>query len=132
MDAKTPASHGQNTKSIVYSPDRLLHPMKRVDSGASGERNPQNRDKSGYVRISWDEALDLVASEIKRLKSTYGPGVMAVSLLDQYGVFKHTGGSAKHHWVPLVIAGALILGLATWTIRRRHGGGIIEPAKPAK
>jgi membrane protein DedA with SNARE-associated domain len=60
------------------------------------------------------------------------PGVMAVSLLDKYDVFKHTGGSAKHHWLPLVIAGALILGLAIWTIRRRHGGGIIEPARPAK
>ncbi|MBV8925857.1 MAG: DedA family protein [Bradyrhizobium sp.] len=60
------------------------------------------------------------------------PGVMAVSLLDRYGVFEHSGGSAKHHWMPLVIAGALILGLAIWTIRRRHGGGAIEPARPAK
>jgi trimethylamine-N-oxide reductase (cytochrome c) len=75
----TLAPHGQNAKSIVYSPDRLLHPMKRVDFDPNGERNPQNRGKSGYVRISWDEALDIVASEIKRLKSTYGPGVMAVS-----------------------------------------------------
>ena len=57
------------------------------------------------------------------------PGVMAVSVLDRYGVFQHTGGSAKHHWVPLIIAGALILALAVWTIRRRHGGGVIEPAK---
>ena len=75
----TLAPHGQNAKSIVYSPDRLLYPMKRVDFDPNGERNPQNRGKSGYVRISWDEALDLVADEIKRLKSTYGPGVMAVS-----------------------------------------------------
>jgi membrane protein DedA with SNARE-associated domain len=56
------------------------------------------------------------------------PGVMAVSLLDHFHVFQHTGGSAKHHWVPLVIAAALIVGLAVWTIRRRNGGGIIEPA----
>src|SRR5436309_2452499 len=75
----TLAPHGQNAKSIVYSPDRLLYPMKRVDFDPSGERNPQNRGKSGYVRISWEEALDLVAGEIKRLKRTYGPGVMAVS-----------------------------------------------------
>ena len=53
--------------------------MKRVDFDPNGERNPQNRGKSGYVRISWEEALDLVAGEIKRLKRTYGPGVMAVS-----------------------------------------------------
>ena len=32
--------------------------MKRVDFDPNGERNPQNRGKSGYVRISWDEALD--------------------------------------------------------------------------
>ena len=75
----TLAPHGQNAKSIVYSPDRLLHPMKRVDFDPNGERNPQNRGKSGYERISWDEALDLVAGEIKRTKREHGPGVMAVS-----------------------------------------------------
>ena len=75
----TLAPHGQNSKSMVYSPDRLLYPMKRVDFDPNGERNTQNRGKSGYVRISWEEALDLVASEIKRTKRTYGPGVMAVS-----------------------------------------------------
>src|SRR5882672_11109076 len=75
----TLAPHGQNAKSIVYSPDRLLYPMKRVDFDPNGERNPQNRGKSGYVRISWAEAHDLVGSEIKRLKSTFCPGVMAVS-----------------------------------------------------
>ncbi len=75
----TLAPHGQNAKSIVYSPDRLLYPMKRVDFDPKGERNPGNRGKSGYVRISWAEALDLVGDEIKRLKRQYGPGVMAVS-----------------------------------------------------
>ena len=47
--------------------------MKRVDFDPNGERNPQNRGKSGYVRISWDEALDLVAGEIKRLKRDLRP-----------------------------------------------------------
>jgi trimethylamine-N-oxide reductase (cytochrome c) len=73
------APHGQNAKSIVYSPDRLLYPMKRVDFDPNGERNIQNRGISGYERISWDEAIDIVASEIKRVKRTHGPGAMAVS-----------------------------------------------------
>ena len=53
--------------------------MKRVDFDPNGERNPQNRGKSGYVRISWDEALDLVANEIKRCKRDHGPGAIATS-----------------------------------------------------
>ncbi len=75
----TLAPHGMNWKSMVYSPDRLLHPMKRVDWDPNGERNPQNRGKSGYERISWDEALDIVASEIKRAKTVHGPGAIANS-----------------------------------------------------
>ncbi len=55
-------SHTLAWKSLIYSPDRLLYPMKRVDFDPDGERNPQNRGTSGYERISWDEALDLVAS----------------------------------------------------------------------
>jgi membrane protein DedA with SNARE-associated domain len=60
------------------------------------------------------------------------PGVMAVSVLDRYAVFQHTGGSAKHHWMPIIVIGALVVALTIWTIRRRHGGGAIEPAKPVK
>src|SRR6266550_2457125 len=70
----TLAPHGQNAKSIVYSPDRLLYPMKRVDFDSNGERNPENRGKSGYVRISWEEAIKIVTDEIKRQKREYGPG----------------------------------------------------------
>ena len=73
------APHGMNWKSMVYSPDRLLHPMKRVDFDPNGERNPQNRGISGYERISWDEAFDLVADEIKRNKREHGPGAIANS-----------------------------------------------------
>jgi molybdopterin guanine dinucleotide-containing S/N-oxide reductase-like protein len=75
----TLAPHGQNAKSIIYSPDRLLYPMKRVDFDPNGARNPQNRGKSGYVRISWDEAIKIVSDEIKRQKREYGPGCIAVS-----------------------------------------------------
>jgi trimethylamine-N-oxide reductase (cytochrome c) len=53
--------------------------MKRVDFDPNGARNPQNRGKSGYVRISWEEAIKLVTDEIKRQKREYGPGCIAVS-----------------------------------------------------
>jgi len=33
--------HSLAWKSMVYSPDRLLYPMKRVDFDPNGERNPR-------------------------------------------------------------------------------------------
>jgi trimethylamine-N-oxide reductase (cytochrome c) len=76
----TNAPYSYAMKSMVYSDKRHLYPMKRVDWDPNGERNPQNRGKSEFVRISWDEALDLVSSEIKRMKRQYGPGAIAVPL----------------------------------------------------
>lgn len=67
-------------KSLVYSPDRILYPMKRVDFDVNGDRHPENRGISGYERISWDEALDIVAGEIVRLRRTYGPGTVFNSM----------------------------------------------------
>jgi membrane protein DedA with SNARE-associated domain len=60
------------------------------------------------------------------------PGVLAVSALHEYGGFAHHGGAAKHYWMLAVIVGALIVGLVTWIIRRRHGGGAIERADAAR
>lgn len=56
------------------------------------------------------------------------PGVLAVSALHRYGGFAPHEGIAKHYWIVAVVAGALIVGLASWLIRRRRGGGAIEPA----
>ena len=56
------------------------------------------------------------------------PGVVAVSALHRYAGLPHHAGIAKHVWILAVIGGALIVALATWTIRRRQGGGSIEPA----
>ena len=67
------------SKSLIYSPDRLLYPQKRVDFDPEGRRNCENRGTSGFERISWDEALDIVAKEIKRVKRDYGPGAIMTS-----------------------------------------------------
>ncbi len=60
-------------KKRIYSENRILWPLKRVDWDPDGERNPQNRGISKYKRISWDEATDIIAAEIKRVHDTYGP-----------------------------------------------------------
>jgi trimethylamine-N-oxide reductase (cytochrome c) len=66
----SPPVHAERNR--LNSFNRILYPMKRVDFDPKGERNPQNRGKSGYVCISWDEALDIVSGEIKRLTEAYG------------------------------------------------------------
>jgi membrane-associated protein len=55
------------------------------------------------------------------------PGVLAISALHRYAGVPHHG-IAKHYWMLAVFGGALIVALAVWTLRRRHGGGVIEPA----
>jgi trimethylamine-N-oxide reductase (cytochrome c) len=65
-------------KLRACSPNRVRYPLKRVDFDPHGERNPQNRGKSIFVRISWEEALEIVASEVKRIKEKYGSYAIAV------------------------------------------------------
>lgn len=57
------------------------------------------------------------------------PGVLAVSALHQYGGVPHHGHIGKSIWIVSVVGVAIIVGLAIWTIRRRHGSGIAT-AKP--
>jgi molybdopterin guanine dinucleotide-containing S/N-oxide reductase-like protein len=69
-----PYVHAERNR--VYSEDRIRYPMKRVDFDPNGARNPQNRGKSPHQRISWDEALDMVGAEIRRVRETYGPSAL--------------------------------------------------------
>ncbi len=59
-------------RSMIYSPKRLLTPLKRVDFDPDGKRNCTKRGESGYEPISWDQATDIVTAEIKRIKREYG------------------------------------------------------------
>lgn len=66
----------------AFSRNRVPYPLKRVDWDPKGERNAQNRGISKYERISWDEATDIIAAELRRQFEKYGPGSI---LLQQDG-----------------------------------------------
>ena len=83
-----PASYYLSYKKRVYSNNRVRYPLKRVDWDPKGERNPQNRGKSKYVRISWDEATQLIADELLRIKETYGMSAVLAEA-DIHGEGKH-------------------------------------------
>ncbi|MBR1686196.1 MAG: molybdopterin-dependent oxidoreductase [Clostridia bacterium] len=55
---------GLNYHKTFLGPDRLLWPMKRVGQRGEGK----------FERITWDEALDTIASEWIRIRDQYGPG----------------------------------------------------------
>lgn len=78
-------------KNRLYSKDRILYPMKRVDWDPNGDRNPQNRGISGYERISWDEAATLIADEIKRIAPRREDGTF-----DGHAITALTG--SHHNW----------------------------------
>ncbi|MCL2895673.1 molybdopterin-dependent oxidoreductase [Brenneria tiliae] len=62
---------GRSQRKQVFGADRLRYPMKRKNwAPGGGDKSLRGRDQ--WVRISWDEALDIVASETKRIKETYG------------------------------------------------------------
>ena len=55
---------GRAFRQLVYDPDRLKFPLRRTGERGEGK----------FERISWDEALDVIASRIKSVKETYGAG----------------------------------------------------------
>jgi len=57
------------------------------------------------------------------------PGVLAITALHEYAGLPRHHGIGKHLWMLAVLGGAAVVAFGVWTIRRRNGGGIIEPAK---
>ena len=56
----------------VYSPDRLLYPMRRRRGVAKGPL-AHGREREAFERIGWDEALDEVAARLKAVAKEFGP-----------------------------------------------------------
>ncbi|MGO8881315.1 MAG: IscS subfamily cysteine desulfurase [Desulfomonilaceae bacterium] len=59
---------GRQSPQIVYSPDRLRHPLLRT--------GPKGRYE--FTRITWDEAFDIIVSRLNSIRETYGPEAAAI------------------------------------------------------
>ena len=60
----------------VYSPDRLLYPMRRkraAPKGPAGYGSVKGREPDAFERISWDEALGLIAEKLTAIAAEFGP-----------------------------------------------------------
>ncbi len=77
VNGRRVCARGNSGVQLLYDPDRIKYPMKRV--GARGEGK--------WARISWDEALDEIAHNMDKVKKKYGPHALAF--------FDH-GASAEH------------------------------------
>ena len=113
---------GRAYRQRVYAPDRLKYPMKRVGERGEGK----------FEQITWEEALDTVASELKRVKETYGPtAIFYVPYSGNTGTFLHSQlavyrlltmyGGFTPHWGSASFWGSLFSSQVTYgTITTGH------------
>jgi thiosulfate reductase/polysulfide reductase chain A len=85
-DRASPLNHGRLcpigtvTTDLVYHPDRLKYPLRRKGKRRSGD----------WQRISWDEALDEIATRLLAIREEHGPEAIVLGT-----------GTGRHHirWV---------------------------------
>jgi anaerobic selenocysteine-containing dehydrogenase len=56
----------------VYSPQRILHPLRRRAGVPKGPLQ-KGRELESFEQVSWDEALNAIASRLQQTADKYGP-----------------------------------------------------------
>ena len=104
---------GRAQISNITSPARIKHPMKR--KGWSPENpNGEMCGKDEWERISWDEALDYIAAEMKKAYDAYGNRSILAAAYDDIGdtyfdpviCLLNSLGGAVHHDMGTVSLGS--------------------------
>ncbi|MGE5141293.1 MAG: molybdopterin-containing oxidoreductase family protein [Rudaea sp.] len=70
---KALCAKGRAAPELVYHSERLLYPMKRT--------RPKGDPDPGWQRITWDEALDLTAAQLRRIAAEHGPESVVFSVV---------------------------------------------------
>ncbi len=79
----------QASMQAAYHPDRLRYPMKRTNP--KGDRDP------GWVRISWDEAFEMVHENLGGIVDKYGTSAYCRKS-GTSRIWGNHGGSTKNLW----------------------------------
>lgn len=72
-DDPQPSPQLPGVMDSLYSESRIRYPMVRrawLERGPGAD--PDGRGAGDFVRVTWDEAIDLVAKEITRVRAEYG------------------------------------------------------------
>ncbi len=70
---KALCAKGRAAPELVYHPDRLRYPLKRT--------RPKGDADPGWQRISWDEALETIATRLKQIATQHGPESVVFSVV---------------------------------------------------
>ncbi|MDY6065823.1 MAG: molybdopterin-dependent oxidoreductase [Finegoldia sp.] len=97
---------GLSQRIQVIGNERLKYPMKRTHFDPEGKTGKEYRGRDTWERISWEEALDVVASQLKKAKEKYGNesiylldgGEMARTLSLYGGYVKKYGSRSRGCW----------------------------------
>lgn len=83
-DPDHPTTHGALCTKVsryterTYSPDRVLHPLKRVGAKGGGQ----------FVRVSWDEALSDIAARLSEIASRAPEAIVPYSYAGTMGLLQ--------------------------------------------
>jgi anaerobic selenocysteine-containing dehydrogenase len=90
-DPDHPPTHGALCNKVsryaerTHSPDRVLHPLKRVGPKGSGQ----------FQRVGWDEALDTVASRLRAIAERDPQAIVPYSYAGTMGLVQGEGMAAR-------------------------------------
>ena len=85
---------GRAQRNQIFSADRLRYPIKRKNWSPE-DPHPELRGIDEWEQITWDEALDYVADEIKRIIAEYGNRAIWGRGTEVQRFFNHIGGCTR-------------------------------------